>query len=166
MPGVWGTSIQTLGLGLPSQILATSLTRKTYLSLRQPPLRPPSWLFGPVWTLLYGTMGYAIHHAYKTSSHLPSFPATSTLYTTQLTLNLIWTPLFFGLEKPAWAVVDILALGVNLAALTYNYFTMGDEVAGWCMVPYLAWVSFATYLNIGVGVLNGWEITSKREKAE
>ncbi|EPS40916.1 hypothetical protein H072_5209 [Dactylellina haptotyla CBS 200.50] len=187
MSAVWGTSLQGLGLGLPSQILASpaasillpialgsavgwsispSMTRKTYLSLRQPPLRPPSWVFGPVWTVLYGLMGYGIHHAYTTSYHHPGFAATSALYTTQLGINLLWTPLFFGIERPEIALVDILALGANLAALTYNYFTIGDEVAGWTMVPYMAWISFATYLNVGVGVLNGWEITSKREAAD
>ncbi|KAF3919808.1 hypothetical protein ABW20_dc0109489 [Dactylellina cionopaga] len=187
MLGQFGSSLQSLGLGLPNQILASpaasillpialgsavgwsispSLTRKTYLSLRQPPLRPPSYIFGPVWTLLYGLMGYGIHHAYTTSSTHPSFALTSALYTTQLGLNLIWTPLFFGIERPDLALVDILALGANLAVLTKSYFEIGDEVAGWTMVPYLAWIGFATYLNVGVGVLNGWEITSKREAGE
>ncbi|KAK6336421.1 hypothetical protein TWF696_001976 [Orbilia brochopaga] len=180
---VWGTSLQTLGLGLPTRLLASpaactilpialgsavgwslspSIKRKIYDSLRQPPLHPPSYLFPPVWTLLYGLMGYSIHHFHATSSTHPSFPATTALYTLQLSLNLLWTPLFFGLERPALACVDILALGGCISALTANYFAAGDSVAGWCMVPYVAWVSFATYLNVGVGVLNGWEMRSKR----
>src|SRR4051812_14713480 len=91
--------------------------------------------------------------------------STSALYTTQLGLNLIWMPLFFGIEKPALALVDMLALGVNLSALTFNYFQI-DAVAGYTMIPYLVWISFATYLNVGVGVLNNWDITSKRVEAE
>ncbi|KAF3909060.1 hypothetical protein ABW21_db0202274 [Orbilia brochopaga] len=183
----WGTSLQSLGLGLPTRVLASpaasillpialgsavgwslspSLTRKTYDALKQPPLRPPSYVFAPAWTLLYGLMGYSIHHFHGTSATHPSFRATTALYTVQLSLNLLWTPLFFGLERPAVALVDIIALGGCISALTTNYFAAGDSVAGWCMVPYLAWVSFATYLNVGVGVLNGWEMQSKRIAAE
>ncbi|KAF3938489.1 hypothetical protein ABW19_dt0205411 [Dactylella cylindrospora] len=116
-------------------------------------------------------MGYGIHHAYTVSTTSTSssihtaFLSTSALYTTQLGLNLLWTPLFFGIERPDLALIDILALGGNLLALTYNYFLI-DTVAAWTMVPYLAWIGFATYLNAGVGVLNDWEITSKREAAD
>ncbi|KAK6505510.1 hypothetical protein TWF481_007407 [Arthrobotrys musiformis] len=183
MPAILGT---TLGLGLHPRILASPAasiilpitigsaigwslspkTKTTYRALTQPPLHPPAYLFGPVWTLLYGLMGYGIHHAYTTSHSHPHFPTTATLYTTQLALNFLWTPLFFGIEQPAVALVDILGLGVNLGALTWSYSCLGDEVAVWTMVPYLAWVSFATYLNIGVGILNGWDIKSKREVAK
>lgn len=85
---------------------------------------------------------------------------SSALYTTQLALNLLWMPLFFGLKNPALALVDILALDASVLALTINVFDV-DEVAGWCLVPYCAWLAFATYINIGVGVLNGWDIKSK-----
>ncbi|EGX49732.1 hypothetical protein AOL_s00078g221 [Orbilia oligospora ATCC 24927] len=108
-------------------------------------------------------MGYGIHHAYKSSNSHPHFPTTATLYTTQLILNFLWTPLFFGIEKPGLALLDILGLGVNLGALTWSYSRLGDEVAVWTMLPYMAWVSFATYLNVGVGVLNGWDLKSKRK---
>ncbi|KAJ6257764.1 hypothetical protein Dda_7553 [Drechslerella dactyloides] len=179
----WGSSIQNLGLGLPTRLLASpaasillpvalgsavgwslspSLTRKTYESLKQPPLRPPSYIFAPAWTLLYTLMGYSIHHFHSNHALHPSFPATSALFSVQLGLNLLWTPLFFGLEQPALALADIVALGGCITALTANYFAAGDNVAGWCMVPYVAWVSFATYLNVGVGVLNGWDLRSKR----
>jgi benzodiazapine receptor len=67
-------------------------------------------------------------------------------------------PLFFGLRRPALALANIVSLvGVN-GYLTYLYFGV-DDVAGWCMVPYLAWLGFATYLNAGVGYLNDWDIS-------
>jgi translocator protein len=141
-------------------------TQETYGAIKQPPLRPPPYVFGPAWTALYGLMGYAAHRAVMRAS-LPSSVASSlsvsaqglqTLYSAQLGLNLTWMPLFFGLRRPALAFANIVSLiGLN-GYLTYLYFGV-DNVAGWCMVPYLAWLGFATYLNAGVGYLNHWDIS-------
>ncbi|KAH9909047.1 TspO/MBR-related protein [Xylariomycetidae sp. FL2044] len=146
-------------------------TQTTYTQMRQPPLRPPPQVFGPVWTLLYGLMGYASHRAVTIGSSVPPFgraDAVRSLYTLQLGLNLAWMPLFFGARRPAAALADIAALlGLN-AYLAYLYFSV-DRVAGWCVVPYLAWLGFATYLNAGVGYLNAWDISdatlARREAA-
>ncbi|KAI5923697.1 TspO/MBR-related protein [Camillea tinctor] len=155
-----------LGTGIGYSTRPTQ-TKKTYLSMKQPPLRPPPWVFGPVWTALYGLMGYAAHRAYtlslppSLSSHPPTPTPTSPiplLYTLQLSLNLAWMPLFFTLRRPGLALLDIGALvGLN-SYLAYRYFAI-DSLAGWCVVPYLAWLGFATYLNAGVGYLNRWDIS-------
>ncbi|KAK5127143.1 hypothetical protein LTR85_008503 [Meristemomyces frigidus] len=141
-------------------------TQKTYLALRQPPLRPPPQVFGPAWTALYGLMGYAAYRAWNTG--MSSFDAKTvvlakqgaTLYTLQLALNLIWMPLFFRLKRPIAATVDIVALTGLTGYLTYVWGQV-DEVAGYCLVPYLAWLGFATYLTVGVGYLNDWDLSSK-----
>ncbi|KAG6010151.1 hypothetical protein E4U54_008423 [Claviceps lovelessii] len=147
-------------------------TRNLYASLKQPPLRPPPWLFGPVWTVLYGLMGYAAHRAYTTGLSALSSPATAsltrhsmTLYSIQLGLNLAWMPLFFGAKRPVEAAVDIVALlGLN-GYLAYVWGSI-DEVAGWLQVPYLGWLGFASYLCVGTGYLNGWDLRGKRGKTE
>lgn len=140
-------------------------TKETYDTIKQPPLRPPPYVFGPAWTALYGLMGYAAHRV-ATRASLPSISSSlsgpaqdlQTLYSLQLGLNLTWMPLFFGLRRPALAFANVVSLvGLN-GYLTYRYFGI-DSVAGWCMVPYLAWLGFATYLNAGVGYLNGWDIS-------
>ncbi|KYG42866.1 hypothetical protein M433DRAFT_136894 [Acidomyces richmondensis BFW] len=140
--------------------------QNTYLALRQPPLRPPPWIFGPVWTLLYGLMGYSAYRAWNAG--LTSLDAKkvllakqgATLYTIQLGLNLIWMPLFFKLERPIEATADIVALlGIN-GYLTYIWGQV-DEVAGWCLAPYLGWLGFATYLCAGCGYLNDWNFKNK-----
>ncbi|KAH8675603.1 TspO/MBR-related protein [Xylariales sp. PMI_506] len=141
-----------------------SKTQSTYLQMKQPPLRPPPYIFGPVWTVLYGLMGYASHRAITAAPLNPSAAAlaksVATLYTVQLGLNLAWMPLFFGLRRPVLALVDIVALlGVN-SYLTYALFEL-DQTAGWLNVPYMAWLSFATYLTAGVGFLNKWRISDK-----
>ncbi|ORY65970.1 TspO/MBR-related protein [Pseudomassariella vexata] len=143
-------------------------TQNSYMLMKQPPLRPPPYVFGPVWTLLYGLMGYAAHRAITAGMN----PLTSsvggvrdakhaaTLYSVQLGLNLIWMPLFFGVRKPVLALADIAALvGVN-GYLTYLFFQL-DNVAGWCMAPYMGWLGFATYLNAALGHLNDWKISDE-----
>ncbi|KAL7628876.1 hypothetical protein AAE478_000391 [Parahypoxylon ruwenzoriense] len=138
-------------------------TERTYLKIRQPPLRPPARAFGPVWTLLYGLMGYAAHRAVTAAKSDPSSALASAdhmraLYSVQLGLNLLWMPLFFRLRHPILALVDIVSLvGIN-GYLTYLYSSV-DSVAGWCQVPYMAWLGFATYLTAGAGYLNDWDIS-------
>lgn len=84
----------------------------------------------------------------------------ATLYTIQLGLNLIWMPLFFVWKRPIEATVDIVALlGIN-GYLTYLWGSV-DRVAGWCLAPYLGWLSFATYLCAGTGYLNNWNLADK-----
>ncbi|KAL3478276.1 TspO/MBR-related protein [Aspergillus californicus] len=134
-------------------------TKPKYRNLKQPPLAPPSWLFPPVWTTLYGLIGYAAHHASTRSLHAENV-TNHNLYTTQLVLNHLWMPLFFGLRKPGLAAADILLLGGNVAALMRNYWDC-DPLAFWMFVPYAAWLGYATYLNIGVGVLNGWTVPAE-----
>ena len=108
-------------------------------------------------------MGYAAHHATTTglSSASPitrDLTASSqALYSTQLVFNWLWMPLFFGLRRPDLALVDILLLGGNVAGLMRQWWQI-DPRAFWMLVPYAGWLGYATYLNVGVGWLNGWRI--------
>ncbi|KAM3415705.1 hypothetical protein BST61_g9219 [Cercospora zeina] len=141
--------------------ISPSDTKASYAALRQPPLRPPPWVFGPVWTALYGAMGYAAHRAWTigTASIDPRKVGLAkhgaTLYTIQLVLNLAWTPLFFGVKKPVAASADIIALTGTVGYLAYVWAQV-DETAGGLLAPYLAWLAFANYLCHGCGYLNGW----------
>lgn len=76
----------------------------------------------------------------------------ATLYTIQLGLNILWTPLFFGLKRPVEATVDIVALTGTVGYLTYIWSGV-DEVAAWGLVPYLGWLSFATYLCVSTTII-------------
>lgn len=147
-------------------------TKRQYLAWKQPPLRPPPEVFGPVWTALYGMMGYAAYRAVHLGTSPLNAPATiaaarhgATLYTLQLGLNLAWMPLFFGLRRPVEATADIVVLLGTNAYLAWLWGTQVDETAGWLLVPYLAWLSFATYLSAGTGYLNGWDLRDPKDKA-
>jgi translocator protein len=144
-------------------------TKDTYMALKQPPFRPPSWVFGPAWTLLYGLMGYAAWRAWTTGSASPNprirewTKHGATLYSIQLALNYLWMPLFFSLRRPILAAVDIISLGGVVGYMTYIWGKV-DNRAAWALGPYMCWLTFATYLNIGVGVLNDWDFDG-RERA-
>ncbi len=112
-------------------------------------------------------MGYAAHRAYSTglsalasTEHQLLTKQGATLYTIQLGLNLAWMPLFFIAKRPIEATVDIVALTGVTGYLTYIWGQV-DPVAGWALAPYLGWLGFATYLTVGVGYLNSWDIADK-----
>lgn len=144
-------------------------TQERYMKLEQPPYRPPPWIFAPAWSALYLLMGYASHRAWVNgmSSAIPKVVENTrigaTVYTIQLGLNLIWMPLFFGLGRPIEALVDIVALTGSVGYLAYVWSKV-DEVSSYCMVPYLGWLGFATYLCVGTGYLNGWTTETREER--
>ena len=118
---------------------------------------PPSWIFGPVWTLLYTIMSVAAWLVWRSSSEARR-PALR-LYVIQLVLNAVWTPVFFGLypligASALWiALVIIVALDVAVL-LTMLRFWKVSKAAAWLLVPYWAWVLFASTLNAALAVLN------------
>jgi len=123
-----------------------------YATAEKAPWNPPNWLFGPAWTLLYTLMSVAAWLTWRRGGSLK-------LYVVQLALNAIWTPVFFGLYPvigaPAlWiALVIILALDVAVL-LTMLSFWRSSKLAAWLLVPYWAWVLFATTLNAALAILN------------
>jgi benzodiazapine receptor len=116
--------------------------------------------------MLYGTMGYASYRATTAGLSSPSSLVrhiahdSQGLYTVQLAANLLWMPLFFGLRKPVLSLVDIVLQAGIAVELAYNYYQI-DDVAPWLVVPYLGWLGYASYLNFGVGYLNGWDISEE-----
>ena len=122
-----------------------------YRAIEKPSFNPPGWIFGPVWTLLYILMGIASYLIWK-SDH-PQKKNLLTLYFVQLGLNALWSPAFFGLESPVLGLMVIIPLLV-LIILCVKKFRIISKRATWLMIPYLAWVSFATVLNFSIWWLN------------
>jgi len=121
-----------------------------YEALRKPPLNPPNWVFAPVWTVLYVAIAVAAWRVWRVQ---PGMNAALALWGAQLALNALWSFLFFGLERPGLALVDVAAL-LALVGLTGFAFLAIDHNAGRLMLPYFAWVAFASYLNAGLWLLN------------
>lgn len=123
-----------------------------YETLRKPTFNPPSWVFGPVWTILYGMMAVAAWLVWR-DVEAPATRLPLLLFAVQLALNIIWSWLFFGLRQPGWASLEIALLWLAIAA-TLVAFRRVQPLAGWLLVPYLLWVSFASILNCSLWWLN------------
>jgi translocator protein len=118
-----------------------------YAALQKPSFHPPGWVFGPVWATLYATMAVALWLVRRARDVAPALRSrATTLFALQFALNLLWTPLFFRLRSPALAVVDICLLWIALL-MTLRAFGRVRPLAGWVLLPYLLWVSFALVLN-------------------
>lgn len=121
-------------------MFTTSKIQTWYITLNKPFFSPPNWVFGPVWTILFLMMGVSLY--LRWGKDLKWF-------WTQLVLNLLWSIIFFGMEKPGLALIEILFLWWSIWKTIKSFGKTGR-----LLFPYLAWVSFATLLNAGIWYLN------------
>ena len=148
--------VQAIGLSvLPNVggLFGTYFTRhniKTWYEpkLDKPTWRPPNWLFAPVWTYLYTSMGYASYLVLRDGVG-ESRKLALTLYGSQLALNWAWTPLFFGAHQLGLASAEIALLAANIGACIYTFYPI-NHTAAYLLAPYLAWVSFASLLTFNI----------------
>ena len=123
-----------------------------YETLDKPTWNPPNWVFAPVWTTLYGSMGIAVWLVWR-SGTWKEVKSAVVLFTIQLVLNGMWSVLFFGLQNPGGALIEIVGLWLAIVATTVLFFRR-SVIAGGLMIPYLLWVSFASFLNFTIWNLN------------
>jgi translocator protein len=124
-----------------------------YATLVKPSWNPPNWIFGPVWSALYCCMAVAAWLVWRQEGFQQA-RVPLVLFAVQLGLNVLWSCIFFGLERPGLAFAEVLILWAAIAA-TMVTFWFRSTVAGILFVPYLAWVSFASVLNFVIWRLNG-----------
>lgn len=145
-----GFIVLCLGIGTIAGLVTADASVTWFPTLKKPSFNPPSWVFAPVWSLLYIMMAIAAWRVWLEGSIAK--PALN-LFFIQLVLNFAWSLLFFGLHSPALALIDIIAMWIMIV-LTVRAFFKIAKPAGWLLVPYLAWVSFATILNASIWWLN------------
>jgi translocator protein len=134
--------------------LATSSgLRGWYEDLDKAPWNPPAWVFGPAWAVLFVLMAVAAWLVVRTGLDDRTVQIALSLYLAQLALNLAWSWLFFAARAPGWALVDITALAVLVAATTVAFWRI-EPAAGWVLVPYLAWIVYAASLNAWIVLRN------------
>lgn len=124
-----------------------------YATLVKPSFSPPNWLFGPVWTILYALMGISVYRIWRIGTKRKEVRDALTWFFINLTLNAVWSPIFFGAQQIAAAFVVISAIWVSIIILIFRYHKL-DSVSSYLLVPYLLWVSFATVLNYNLWLLN------------
>jgi len=125
-----------------------------YASLAKPGFTPPNWLFAPVWTLLYALMAYALWRVLSLPRNTPGRRAAIGAFFVQLALNSLWSFAFFGAQSPLAGLIVIAALNLAILA-TMSAFWRLDRAAALLLLPYLAWVAYATALNGAIWQLNG-----------
>jgi len=124
-----------------------------YSTLVKPSWNPPAWIFGPVWSALYFCMAVAAWLVWRQGG-FSGAKVPLTQFVVQLALNFLWSCIFFGLEKPGLAFGEVLLLWLTIVT-TMVLFWQRSMIAGILFVPYLAWVSFASFLNFTIWRLNG-----------
>ena len=126
-----------------------------YDALLKPTFNPPSWLFGPVWTALYALMAVALWlvRRHLDSDYRALLRRATQLFAVQFVLNLVWTPLFFGLHSAGLAFLDICLLWLALLSTTLAFGRV-RPLAGYLLLPYMLWVSFALVLNGTIWLMN------------
>ena len=130
---------------------ATSVTT-WYAGLNKPSFNPPNALFGPVWTTLYVLMALAAWRIWRSGTAAARRQAL-TLYAIQLALNLTWSLIFFGLRQPGLALIEVVALLTSVLVCAVAFWRI-DRISGVMLIPYAAWVSFASVLNFAIWRLN------------
>lgn len=139
--------------GIIGSVFTASSIPTWYATLAKPELAPPNWVFGPVWTTLFALMGIAAFLVWKKGWERKEVKVALSVFLGQLILNTLWSIIFFGLQSPASALIEIFILWLAIL-LTIIVFARISKPAAWLLAPYLLWVSFATYLNYAIWMLN------------
>ena len=146
--------VTCLVIGYFSGIVTRSAIADWYPTLIKPSFNPPNWIFAPVWSMLYVMMGVAAGLVWDRMQQESEVVKKALLFfAIQLGLNALWSYLFFGLHNPMLAGLEIIVLWLMIYE-TYIQFSKINKIAGYLLVPYIAWVSFAAILNASIWWLN------------
>lgn len=150
----WPETLVTLSALVTAAVIGGVLTDVGlwYESLNFPRLRPPNWLFGPAWTVIYCFIGAAAIVGWNAAEGADR-ALIVWLFAINWVLNVLWSPLFFTFRRPDWALYETVPFWLSVLALVIVLFRV-SSLAGWLIFPYLLWVTFAGWLNWRVVALN------------
>lgn len=124
-----------------------------YESLKKPSWNPPNWAFGPAWTLILGLAAWAGVLGWDQAGTTGEQVRVLALFGVNIVLHMAWSPLFFNLQRPDWALMELPFLWLSILALMIGLAPL-STLAAWLLVPYLLWVTFAGWLNLTIVRLN------------
>ncbi len=139
--------------GTLGSIFTMSQITTWYATLNKPTLNPPAWIFAPVWTTLYFLMGVSAYLIWNKGLDRKDVKIALIVFGIQLALNVLWSIFFFGIHNPALAFLDIVLLWISILSTIFIFYKI-SPTAAYLLVPYIIWVSFASYLNYSIWVLN------------
>ena len=143
----------TLSIGALGGWATATSVQTWYPTLNKPSFNPPNWLFAPVWTSLYLLIGIAAYLVWIKRDTITHFPRTVAIYLIQLILNLAWSFIFFYLHEIGFALFEILILLVVIIVNALMFYKI-NKWAGLIFIPYILWVSFASFLTYNIFLLN------------
>jgi len=146
-----------IGVSLTAGIIGSFFTSSAiplwYNLLLKPAFNPPSWVFGPVWTILYILMGTAAYMIWQKDLGRKEVRFALWIFAFQLVLNTLWSIIFFGLKSPALALIEIVTLWLSITYMMILFYKI-SRPASLLIIPYVLWVSFAIYLNYSIWFMN------------
>jgi tryptophan-rich sensory protein len=137
--------------GLIGSFFTSPAISTWYKDIEKPGFNPPNWIFAPVWILLFLLMGISLYLVWENG--FKNNKKAILVFSVQLILNILWSLLFFGLQNPLYAFIEIIILWVAIL-LTIVSFYKSSKIAGLLLLPYIFWVSFAAILNFSIWQLN------------
>lgn len=140
-------------IGFLGSLLTMDSVKTWYLTLNKPSFNPPNAIFGPVWSLLYILMGISSYLVWKKRKTAIGYSWAIGIYVLQLLLNLMWSYLFFYQHQIGFSLIEIGLLLLTIIINAFIFYRI-DKAAGWLFVPYILWVSFASYLTYSISILN------------
>jgi tryptophan-rich sensory protein len=146
IPVLWGLVVGGVGGWL------TDLT-PWYRELKRPSWQPPDWAFGPAWTLILAMASYSAYLAWQGAADRRDQLLVIVLFAVNGIANLAWSPLFFRMRRPDWALIEVVFLWLSIL-IPIVLLARFSATASWLLVPYLLWVSFAAFLNWTIVKLN------------
>lgn len=142
--------IVPLSAGILGSLFTSPAIESWYYMINKPSWNPPAWLFAPVWTTLFVLMGISLYLVWSSNKKTKT---ALRFFTGQMVLNVLWSVLFFGLGNFWLAFVEIIILWIFIL-LTLIEFRKINKTAGLLLLPYILWVSFASFLNFTIASLN------------
>jgi len=139
--------------GLIGSIFTTSAIPAWYATLQKPSFSPPNWIFGPVWIILYILMGISVYLIWQKAAEKKKVKKALWLFWIHLFFNVAWSIIFFGLQNPMLAFLNIIIIWFLIIVLMIKFWKV-DKWATYLLIPYLFWVSFASVLNYFIWYLN------------
>lgn len=139
--------------GFIGSVFTSKSVSTWYTTLKKPSFNPPDWVFAPVWTAIFILMGVSLYLVWSKGLEAKGVKIAIIIFCVQLLLNILWSFLFFGLQSPFYAFMDITVLWF-IILLMIIYFYRISPVSSYLLFPYISWVSFATVLNFMIIRLN------------
>ena len=141
------------GAGIIGSFFTLPAISTWYTTLLKPSFNPPNWIFAPVWTLLFLLMGISLYLIWNRGLRDKETKKAIFIFGVQLILNMIWSVLFFGLQSPLYAFIEIIILWFAILLTIISFYKI-FKAAAYLLLPYILWVTFASALNFSILILN------------